>query len=158
MSKAVKAVAAFEAFKGAVVLLAATAVLSLAHGDLHRLALSLVEHAHLNPAARYPQIFLAAANDLHNAHLVGLALGAAGYVLLRFVEAFGLLRERAWAEVLAAASGSIYVPFELIEAWRSPTLLHLGLLGANVAVVAIMVRALLRRRAPPGPPAVLRDP
>lgn len=158
MSKAVKAVAAFEAFKGTVVLLAGTAVLSLAHGDLHRLALALVEHAHLNPAARYPQIFLTAANDLHNAHLLGLALGAAGYSLLRFIEAFGLLRERAWAEVLAAASGVIYVPFELVEAWRAPTLLHLGLLGANVSVVAIMVHAWLRRRSPLGPPVAIPDP
>jgi uncharacterized membrane protein (DUF2068 family) len=146
MGGAVKAVAAFEAFKGVVVLLASTALLSLVHKDLHALVLSLVEHMHLNPAARYPQIFLSAAGDLQNTRLVGLAIGAAGYSVLRFVEAFGLFRERAWAEILAAGSGAIYVPFELLGLWRAPTLLHLGLLIANVLVVVIMVRSLLRRR------------
>lgn len=149
VSKAVKVVAIVEAFKGIVVLLASTALLSLVHKDLHALALSLVEHMHLNPAAKYPHIFLLAAGDLHNTRLVGLALGAAGYSMLRFIEAYGLLRERAWAEVLAAGSGALYVPFELVEILRQPTLLHASLLAANVLVVAIMIHSLLRRRPRP---------
>lgn len=146
MSRTIRAVAAFEALKGVVVLLASSAVLSLAHHDLHALALSLVEHTHLNPAAKYPQIFLSAANDLHNMHLLSLALGAAGYALLRFVEAYGLYRERAWAELLAAVSGAIYVPFELMAFWRAPTALHFSLLALNLGVVAVMVFSLWRRR------------
>jgi len=145
MTGTVKVVAAFEAAKGAVVLLASTALLSFAHHDLQALALKLVEHAHLNPASRYPHIFLDAADNLHNAHLVTLALGAAAYCALRFVEAFGLFFERAWAEWLAAGSGAIYVPFEMLEFWRQPTALHAGLLLANAAVVAVMLHALRRR-------------
>lgn len=147
MSRTLQAVATFEALKGVVVVLASSAVLSLAHKDLHALALSLVEHTHLNPAAKYPQIFLSAANDLHNAHLLMLALGAAAYSLLRFVEAYGLYRERVWAEMLAAVSGAIYVPFEVLALWRAPTWLHGALLALNLAVVAIMVVALRRRRS-----------
>lgn len=146
MSRAVKAVAAFEAFKGLVVLVAGTALLSLVHQDLHALAVSLVEHMHLNPAAKYPQIFLLAADDLHNSRLVALALGAAGYSVLRFIEAFGLFRERAWAEVFAAGSGAIYVPFELLAFLKQPTLLHAALLAINAAVVGIMVYSLVQRR------------
>ena len=147
MNRTIQAVAAFEALKGVVVLLASSAVLSLAHHDLHALALSLVEHTHLNPASKYPQIFLAAAGNLHDAHLWSLALGAVAYSLLRFVEAYGLYRERVWAEMLAAVSGAIYVPFELLECWRKPTALHVGLLALNLAVVAVMVFSLWRRRA-----------
>ncbi|RYF74040.1 MAG: DUF2127 domain-containing protein [Comamonadaceae bacterium] len=147
MSRTLQAVATFEALKGVVVVLASSAVLSLAHKDLHALALSLVEHTHLNPAAKYPQIFLSAANDLHNAHLLMLALGAAAYSLLRFVEAYGLYRERVWAEMLAAVSGAIYVPFEVLALWRTPTWLHGALLALNLGVVTIMVGALLRRRS-----------
>ncbi len=69
MSRTIRAVAAFEALKGAVVLLASSAVLSLAHRDLHALALALVEHTHLNPASHYPQIFLDAATRVHDARL-----------------------------------------------------------------------------------------
>lgn len=146
MNGAVKLIASFEAFKGIVVLLAAAGLLTWLHKDLHVLALSLVEHAHLNPAAKYPQIFLDAASNLQDSRLVLLALGAAAYSGLRFVEAFGLFRGRAWAEVLAAFSGAIYVPFELLGFLQRRTPLHAGLLLANTAVVAVMVRALLRRR------------
>jgi uncharacterized membrane protein (DUF2068 family) len=145
--KPVRAIAAFEAFKGAVVLVAATGLLSLLHKDLLAVASALIEHTHLNPASKYPQIFLDAAARLQDSRLMLLAAGAALYSLVRFVEAYGLFHERAWAEVLAAASGAIYVPFEIFELVRRPTW-HGGLLLAlNLAVVAVMVQALLRRRA-----------
>jgi len=143
---AVRLVALFEGFKGVIVLVAASGLLLLIHKDVHAIAARLVEHTHLNPAAKYPQIFLDAANSLHNSTLVLLALGAAAYSAVRLIEAYGLFYGRAWAEVLAACSGAIYLPFELFELVRQATTLRAALLLANVAVVAIMVRALLQRR------------
>ena len=142
----VRAVAFFEGFKGLVVLLAATGLLSLVHKDLHEIAAKLVEHAHLNPAARYPRIFVDAAAHLQSSRLVLLALGAAAYSVVRFTEAYGLLRGKAWAELLAAVSGAVYVPIELAGFIHRPTALGLGIIILNVAVVVIMVRALLQRR------------
>lgn len=147
LNKAVRLTAYFEALKGAVVLLAATGLLSLPSADLYTFALKLVEHAHLNPAAKYPAIFLMAAKNLENSRLVLIALGAAAYSALRFVEAYGLFRERTWAEVLAAVSAAIYLPFELVEVARHPTPMHAALLIANSAVVYIMVNALSRNRS-----------
>ncbi len=146
MNGAIRLVAFFEGLKGLVVLLAGTGLLSLVHKDLHALALSLVEHAHLNPASKYPQIFLEAASNLQESRLLLLAFGALLYAALRFAEAYGLYFRRAWAEVLAAFSGAVYLPFEVLELVRSPTALHAGLLLANLAVVAVMGLALLRRR------------
>jgi uncharacterized membrane protein (DUF2068 family) len=143
---AIRLVALFEALKGLVVLLAGTGLLSLVHKDLNALALSLVEHAHLNPAGKYPQIFLDAASNLHESRLLLLALGALAYSAMRFAEAFGLYFRRAWAEVLAVLSGGIYIPYEVLGFVHTPTPLHAGLLLANVAVVAVMVLALVRRR------------
>jgi uncharacterized membrane protein (DUF2068 family) len=146
MNGAIRLVALFEGLKGLVVLLAGTGLLGLVHRDAHALALSLVAHAHLNPAGRYPQIFLEAASHLHESRLLLLAAGALLYALLRFVEAFGLYRQRAWAELLAAVSGAVYLPFEAFAFARDPTALHAGLLLANAAVVAVMVLAYRRRR------------
>jgi uncharacterized membrane protein (DUF2068 family) len=143
---AIRAVAFVEACKGIVVLLVATGALSLVHQDLHALAARLVEHAHLNPAARYPRIFIEAAGQLQNGRLVMLALGAAGYSLVRFAEAYGLFHDKAWAEMLAAVSGAIYVPIELIDFIRHPGALVLGVFVVNVVIVAIMARALVQRR------------
>jgi len=144
--RAIRAIAAVEAAKGLVVLLAASGLLGLVHKDLHELAVRLVEHSHLNPASKYPQIFLDAVSHLQQSNLIWLALGAAGYAALRFVEAWGLYRERAWAEWLAALSGAVYLPLELAKLAHKFSGLGLALLLVNVAVVAVMVWALLQRR------------
>lgn len=141
----INAIAAFEAFKGALVLTVSSGLL-LVHQGLHTFVARLVEHTHLNPASKYPQIFLDAATHLQDINLLVLALGAACYSALRFVEAYGLYRSAAWAEVLAALSGAIYVPFELTNLWRSANWLSVGLLVLNLAVVTVMALSLLRRR------------
>jgi uncharacterized membrane protein (DUF2068 family) len=145
-NRAIDAVAFFEAFKGAVVLAAASGLMLLIHRDLHALAERLVAHTHLNPASRYPHIFLEAVDHLQSAQLSLLALGAAAYSALRFLEAYGLFRRAAWAEVLAALSGAIYVPFEIANLLRHFTWVSLGALVLNVLVVLVMVGALMRRR------------
>lgn len=145
-NKAVRLVALFEACKGLLVLVAGFGMLSLLHEDVLALATRLLDHTHLNPAARYPQIFLDAAGSLQEPRIVLLALGAAAYSSLRLVEAYGLFAGRPWAEMLAAASGAIYVPFEAFELVQKPGLLTAAVLIANLGVVAVMVHALRQRR------------
>lgn len=145
--RAIRTIAAFEAAKGLVVLLAATGLLSLVHADLGALAARLVRYSHLNPASHYPQILIDAASHLQTPRLLWLAAGAIAYSLLRLVEAWGLYRERAWAEWLAAGGGAIYVPIELAEVLHKPSVLGVVVMAANVAVVAVMVMALRARRA-----------
>jgi len=141
----VRLVALFEAFKGVVVLAAATGGLVFIHKDVHGFAVRFIEHLHLNPASRYPQIFIDAASDVGNSHLLLLAFGAAAYGLARLIEAYGLFRERAWAEIFAVGSGAIYVPLEVVELIRRPGWQSTALLLLNLIVVAIMVRALMLR-------------
>ena len=142
----IRLIAFFEAAKGLLVLLAGVGLLSLLHRDLHDIAIRLVHHAHLNPASRYPQIFIDAASNTHDSRLMLLAFGAATYAAIRSAEAYGLFFEKAWAEFLAAGSGAIYIPFELNRFIRQPTWLGATLFMVNVAIVAIMVRALILRR------------
>ncbi len=144
----IKVVAVFEAFKGLIAFAAASGLLLLIHRDLHELAARLVEHAHLDPAAKYPRIFIAAATHLQNLRLTLLALGAAAYSLVRFAEAYGLFREKAWAEIFAAASGAVYIPFEIAELLHRFNWLSVAALILNIGVVAIMIWALLLRRKP----------
>ncbi|MFC5499463.1 DUF2127 domain-containing protein [Caenimonas terrae] len=145
-SAAIRAVAFFEAFKGALVLAAGSGLLLLVHRDVHAMAAALVEHLHLNPASHYPTIFLDAAANTQDSRLMALAAGAAGYATLRLVEAYGLYRERAWAEVLAAVSGAVYVPFEVAGLIRHPGWHGALLLAVNLGIVGLMVAALLKRR------------
>ena len=144
--QAIRAIALVEGLKGVVVLLAATGLLALVHDDLNVLAARLVHHTHLNPASRYPHIFLDAVAHIQESRLLWLAFGAAAYAAVRLVEAWGLLLERPWAEWLAALSGGLYVPLEVVELVRMPSVLSLLTLAANVPVVGVMVWALVQRK------------
>jgi uncharacterized membrane protein (DUF2068 family) len=145
-TRAVRIIAFVEAAKGLIVLLAATGILAFIHADWNELAARLVRLSHLNPASKYPQIFLDAVSHLQQPRLLWLAAGAAAYSALRFIEAYGLFRERAWAEWLALIASGIFIPAEIVEVLRRPSLLSVGVLLVNVAIVAVMAHALWRRR------------
>lgn len=144
--KWIRTIAAFEFFKGVMALAVASGLLALMHRDLHELAIQWVQQAHLNPAANYPGIFIEALTHLQNVRFRLIAIGAITYTTLRFVEAYGLFRQAAWAEILAATSAAIYIPFEILELMHRTNWLSMGSLLINIAVVAIMVRALMIRR------------
>ena len=138
-SSTVRAVALFEAAKGALVLLAGFGSLSLIDHDAQRLAEQLVGHLHLNPAKHYPRIFIDTAAHLTDAHLWLVATLAAVYGLVRFVEAYGLWRGRRWAEWFAAVSGGIYIPYPIfaqVEGKRARTGIVLAASGAPVSGLA----------------------
>lgn len=80
---------------------------------------------------------------------LGLWLVAA-YMALRFAEAYGLWRELAWGEWLAALSGGLYLPFELAEMRHGVSLLWIAILLFNLAVVLYVSRALYLRRVEAG--------
>lgn len=137
-----------EFIKGLVVLLAGFGILSLVHRDAWDVAESFLEWLHISPETRYAQVFLNLADQVTDAKLWAVALGALAYSTLRFMEAYGLWRERAWAEWLALISGAIYLPFEIYELARRPDWIRLVILVVNLAVVLYMVylRAQARMR------------
>lgn len=135
-------VAAFEAAKGVLVLAAGCGLLAMAHAHAQVMGEEVVRHFYLNPASRYPRIFLDAASGLGGSHPALLLFGAGVYATVRFIEAYGLWQERLWAEWFAVASGAIYVPLELWELARGVTAIKTGLLVANLAIVLFLGRAL----------------
>lgn len=143
--KALRAVAFVEFLKGFVVLLAGFGVLSLVHRDVWDVAESFLEWLHISPETHYAQVFLNLADQVTDAKLWAVAIGALTYSSLRFGEAYGLWRERAWAEWLALISGAIYLPFEIVELARKPDWIRLTVLAVNLAVVLYM--AFLRWQA-----------
>jgi len=139
-------IAVFEFAKGALVLVAGLGLLTFVHRDVRDVAEELLEHLHLNPASRVPEIFVALAGHGASKDLWLLAIGASVYALVRFAEGYGLWYDREWAEWLGAASGLIYVPFELYALTKGVTTLKLATLGVNLMVVAVLSDALWRRR------------
>ena len=144
--RALRAVASVEFFKGLVVLLAGFGVLSLVHRDAWDVAESFLEWLRISPDTHYAQVFLNLADQVTDTKLWFVALGALAYSTLRFFEAYGLWKERAWAEWLALISGAIYLPFEIYELARRPDWIRLAIFTINLAVVLYMAYLRLQAR------------
>lgn len=134
--------ATFEAAKGVLVLAAGCGLLAMAHQHVQVIGEEVVRHFYLNPASRYPRIFLDAASGIGGSHPALLLSGAGIYATVRFIEAYGLWHERLWAAWFAVASGAIYVPLELWELLRGVTPIKAGLLVVNLGIVLILGRTL----------------
>ncbi len=145
-NKTLHAIALFEAVKGVAAIAASLGLLSLAHRDVRSMAFALIGHFHLDPDAHYPHLLLDYAEVLANANLRNAVLLAWGYAAIRLTEGYGLWKDRAWAEWLAAVSGAIYLPLELNHLLRHTTLINGVVLLGNMAVVAFMVLRLRQRR------------
>ncbi len=147
MRRALHAIALFEGVKGIAAITASLGLLGLAHHDLRQLVYALIGHFHLNPDARYPKLLLTYAELLGNENLRSVVLLAWGYAAIRLTEAYGLWKDRAWAEWLAALSGAVYVPLEFSHLLKQPTAINVAVLVGNIAVVMYMALRLARRRA-----------
>jgi len=141
-----RAIALFEAAKGALVLVAGFGLARLVHRDVQQVAEELVDRLHLDPAKKYPRIFIDLAANLSDAQLWALAAFATAYAALRFAEAYGLWFGRRWGEWIAAVSGGVYVPVEIYELSRGASWIKLGALLLNAAVVGYMCYMLWRGR------------
>jgi uncharacterized membrane protein (DUF2068 family) len=136
--KLLRAVASFELAKGLVVLLAGCSVLFLVHRDMGDVADTFLRLLHISPDHHFAQVFLAWADNLTAAKLWIVAGVAAVYATLRFVEAYGLWKARAWAEWIALISGAMYLPFEVYKLIERISPLHVGIFIVNLGVVLFM--------------------
>ena len=134
-----RTVALFEATKGALVLVVGFGLLALLHRDVQSVAEEVVQRFHLNLAHHHPRILSDAVAHLDDAHLWWLALAALLYSAVRFVEAYGLWRMRAWAEWFAIGSGGVYLPIEVYELVDRPTAVKAVVLSVNAGIVAYLI-------------------
>jgi uncharacterized membrane protein (DUF2068 family) len=144
--RVLRAVASFEFIKGIFVALMGFCALALVHKDVWRYADRLLELFHINADRRYAQMFLDFADSVTDARLWAAARIAFAYAVLRFTEAYGLWRQRTWAEWVALVSGSLLLPLEVRELLRGLTLLRGSLFLGNIAVVLYMLYIILANR------------
>ena len=144
--RALRGIAAYEALKGALALVAGLGLLSLLHHDLHRLASELIGHIGLDPGARYPALLLHYADLARDANLRTLMLTVLAYVAVRWAEAWGLWHGRTWGQWLGALSGALYVPLELRHLLHRPSLSGALVLAFNLALVGFLAWQLWRER------------
>jgi len=141
-----RAVAAFEFSKGIFVVVMGFCAIALVHKDAWLIAESLLALLHISTDRHYAQVFLDFADSVTDARLWAAAEIAFAYAALRFTEAYGLWKERTWAEWVAFVSGTLLLPFEVRELFRGITFWRCGLLIGNGAIVLYMLYVILDNR------------
>jgi uncharacterized membrane protein (DUF2068 family) len=145
-ARGLRMIALLEAAKGVVVVIAGLGVAALIHHDVQRIAEEVVTHLHINPARHLPRVFLDAAAAATDPRLWAMAIGAAVYSTIRFIEAYGLWNKRTWAEWFGILSGALYLPVELFELYVRASTVKACVLAVNVLVVAWLVGIRWRQR------------
>jgi uncharacterized membrane protein (DUF2068 family) len=147
-------VATFEFSKGIFVLLIGLTAILLVHKDAWVIAESLLALLHISPDRHSAQLFLDFADDITDARLWAAVRLAIAYSTLRFAEAYGLWRQRTWAEWVAFGSGTLLIPLEVRELMRGITLLRSTVFLGNLVIVFYMLHLLRSGRlAAATPPA-----
>jgi uncharacterized membrane protein (DUF2068 family) len=141
-----RVVASFEFTKGVFVLLIGLSAILLVHKDAWVIAESLLALFHVNTDRRWAQDFLDFADRLTDARLWAAAQFAFAYSVLRFAEAYGLWKERTWAEWLAFVSGTLFLPLEIRGLMRGITILRSTVFVANIGIVLYMLYLLQSQR------------
>jgi len=138
------AIAVFKVVKGVLLLLVGLGLLKLVHAEIATLFSLLIEGLHLNADSRliHELVLKVDALQPHSVLLAGLvSLGYAGMLL---VEGIGLWLEFTWAAYLTVVSTSLLLPFELYEVIEQVSVLRIGVLLLNLAIVAYLVSQLRR--------------
>lgn len=132
-----RTVAMLEAAKGVLVLLAAFGFAEIIRHNIHldEAAQNLLYFFHVNPDLRVSHVLTRAAGRIMDTNLLTVLAIATVYSSLRFIESYGLWRQRVWAEWLAIISGAIYLPYEVYKLVRRPTPMHWVVLLINIGVV-----------------------
>ena len=125
-----------RAVRGTLVFILGVALLTNS-GRIVRLVRGWVSELVINPAQR-TRFLVNLLRPLLNftprtAVLIGV--GAVLFGLLELTEAVGLARRRRWAEYLTVIAGTLGIPFEVMEVIHRQTLVRIGILLINIAIV-----------------------
>jgi uncharacterized membrane protein (DUF2068 family) len=143
----------FKLVKGALLLALGLGALSLIHRD----AAEVIRHwAHVfqvDTDSKFVQYWLVEIGLAQRRDLTVIVTTSLFYSALLSTEGVGLLMEKVWAEYLTSIITTSFIPIEIFALTRHATLLRVGLLLANVLVVAYLVFRLGQRKRPSATPA-----
>ena len=145
-------IAVFKVVKGVLLLLVGLGLLKLVHAEIATLFSLLIEGLHLNADSRLIHALVLKVDALQPNSVLLAGLVSLGYAGMLLVEGVGLWLEFTWAAYLTVVSTSLLLPFELYEVIEQVSVLRIGVLLLNLAIVAYLVSQLrrhtLRSRTP----------
>ncbi len=142
-------IAAERAFRAIVLLGVGIALVSNPHANWASDISHFAQHLGLDPKENWVQRIIEDVKKIHADQDLIFGLAAIGYGILEGVEAYGLFKRRPWGEWLTVVATSLLFIPEIWELTKSATLLKVGAVIVNVAVVLYLLWRLRRATAPP---------
>lgn len=142
-ARSLRAIALFEAAKGALALVAAAALTAVGPDALKHALTGAMSALHLLDADGGRPSLL----DRITVETVDIATAIiVVYGIMRLIEGWGLWRHRIWASWLGCIGAALYLPFEVYALWRQPDWLTWGVFLVNLVIVVVLARDIARRR------------
>ena len=134
-----------ERFLKATVLIAGgIALLVFGHKtNIHQLAENLQDQLDLSPGRGWwrhlYQVVITRLTHLTPRSEVAIAIGAMLYGALEAFEGVGLLLRRRWAEYLVLVATAAFLPLEIEELIRKPTVFKAGAFAVNLLIIGYLI-------------------
>jgi uncharacterized membrane protein (DUF2068 family) len=93
------------------------------------------------------RLFIEGVARATNQHVGTIAAIGFAYAAVRFVEGYGLWREKHWAEWFAVISAGLYLPLELTHFGRHPSFFNAGVILVNMLIILYLASLLGQQRA-----------
>lgn len=145
-NKGLLAIALFKWFKGVALILLALGLLKFLHRDVGDVGEGLANKLRVDPDNRYLGALLAKLNLLDDRKLEALGGLTFAYSALFLTEGTGLFFEKRWAEFLTIIATASFIPMEVYELLKNPSLVKSILLALNGGIVVFLVVNLRRRK------------
>ena len=135
----VELIAGFKVFKAVLLFTVTFGLLSLMHRDVATIFSMLLEELHLNAHSRLLHSLVLRIDALRPHDLLVASLVTMVYGAMCLTEGIGLWYERTWAGYLAVTSTALFLPFEIRELFDRVTLVRVGVLLMNLAIMAYLI-------------------
>jgi uncharacterized membrane protein (DUF2068 family) len=135
----------FKLVKATLLVAVGLTALSLRHRDLNGALDGWIRQLHLDPSGKIVRAILLRAADVRPGRLVAVGVGMLFFAALFSAEGIGLLLRKRWAEYFTLIVTVSFVPLEIYEITRHPTVTRVGILAVNLAIAWYLLRRLRSR-------------
>ena len=135
-------IAVFKLLKGLLLLFLGFGLLELVHAEIATLFSLLIEALHLNADSRLIHALVLKVDALQPHSVLVAGFVSLGYAGMLLVEGVGLWLKFSWAAYLTVVSTSLLLPFELYEVIEQVSMLRVGVLLVNLAIVFYLISQL----------------
>jgi uncharacterized membrane protein (DUF2068 family) len=112
----------------------------------------------IRPSGRLVDELLAKVLDVPPRHLAVIGIGSLVYAVVFAIEGVGLVRRRRWAEYMTTIITTSFIPIEIYEMIERGSLLKLGVILVNIAIVIYLIVRLREERKDDATPRSRRTP